>query len=496
MWTLRRINLIVKPNYFKLRKFSTPSLVIINECQKLRESIQSLNDKVRGPLEKATQKNTILPFVFLLGNHSSGKSSFINYLLQRKVQTAGVAPTDDSFTIIVPGAADLDRDGPAFIGDPDMGFSGLRNFGPTLMHHTQLKVRSDTIIKDFMLVDSPGMIDSPTSRNQFGVGNKVMDRGYDFEAVVKWYANRADVILLFFDPDKPGTTGETLSILTNSLVGMEYKLHIILNKADQFRKIHDFARAYGSLCWNLSKVIQRKDLPRIYTMCLPTEYRTRAAGDRGADSDGGGEEAASLGQGLLDLQTSREDVVQEVLNAPKRRIDNEITRLNDSLQLLQMHCQILDTIILSYRKLLWKSRFITAGTSISTATLFGGAVSLGLPMELLAAVGSLGALGNAGLWLWFRNILQHEAHDLISETRLENTFNRAYARRIAEKDEYITALWIRVKDHIRMGVNEVDLPNLTRLRATEIAELERILELDVPNLRRKVAPLLTSFTDV
>ena len=45
-----------------------------------------------------------MPFVFLLGNHSSGKSSFINFLLGRAVQTTGVAPTDDSFTIIMPGA--------------------------------------------------------------------------------------------------------------------------------------------------------------------------------------------------------------------------------------------------------------------------------------------------------------------------------------------------------------------------------------------------------
>jgi hypothetical protein len=26
---------------------------------------------------------------------------------------------------------------------------------------------------------------------------------YDFEGTVKWFAERADVILLFFDPDKP-----------------------------------------------------------------------------------------------------------------------------------------------------------------------------------------------------------------------------------------------------------------------------------------------------
>ena len=49
-----------------------------------------------------------------------------------------MAPTDDSFTIIVPGPGDEDRDGPAFIGDPDMGFSGLKAFGPNLIHHTQV----------------------------------------------------------------------------------------------------------------------------------------------------------------------------------------------------------------------------------------------------------------------------------------------------------------------------------------------------------------------
>lgn len=64
-----------------------------------------------------------------------------------------------------------------------------------------------------MIVDSPGMIDSPvSSTHQHGAGgggrgelkNNAMDRGYNFEEVVKWYAERADVILLFFDPDKPG----------------------------------------------------------------------------------------------------------------------------------------------------------------------------------------------------------------------------------------------------------------------------------------------------
>ncbi len=240
---------------------------VLEEIRRLRKTIHPIACKYHAPAEQIQSNNTLYPFVLVLGNHSSGKSSFINYLLKRKVQATGVAPTDDNFTIIGHGMEDVDRNGPALVGDPDLGFQGLESFGSVLVNHTQLKIRSDIAIKDFMIVDSPGMIDSPMHNN--GHVDATMDRGYNFEQVIRWYAERADVILLTFDPEKPGSTGETLSILTTSLVGLDHKLFIILNKADQFRKIHDFARAYGSLCWNLSKVIPRKDLPRIYTMCLP-----------------------------------------------------------------------------------------------------------------------------------------------------------------------------------------------------------------------------------
>ena len=33
-----------------------------------------------------------------------------------------------------------------------------------------------------------------------------------------------------------------------------------------------------------------------------------------------GEDGQSLGRGLVDLEVTREEVVQEVLNAPKRRV--------------------------------------------------------------------------------------------------------------------------------------------------------------------------------
>lgn len=75
----------------------------MNRCNELHASfIQPLNDNVHGPLEKLNTggyQSTKMPFVFVLGNHSSGKSSFINYVLGRNIQTAGVAPTDDRYLV-------------------------------------------------------------------------------------------------------------------------------------------------------------------------------------------------------------------------------------------------------------------------------------------------------------------------------------------------------------------------------------------------------------
>ena len=452
---------------------------IVSECLKLRQSVQSTNDRIKGPLDKAAQQNTILPFVFLLGNHSSGKSSFVNYVCQRKVQTAGVAPTDDSFTIIVPGPSDVDRDGPTCIGDPDLGFASLRNFGPQLVHHTALKIRSNTALKNFMIVDTPGMIDSPLTMGR----QAVMDRGYDFEGVCRWYAERADVILLFFDPDKPGTTGETLQVLTNSLVGLDHKLHIILNKADQFRQIHDFARAYGSLCWNLSKVIQRKDLPRIYTMCLPPTFHARGSGGQSS------EEGRTLGQGLIDLEATREEVVGEVLNAPKRRVDNEISRLSDSISILQMHCLLVEDLHKEYSKRLWRNRATVSATALTSAGAVLGELSLSLPPQAAAGTVLGGALASAALYYFQAQSLEELLNALVGAERIEATFRKLYARKIADKDEYILSLWARVREHLRIGLSAAELRSMDRPSSGEIAMLERILDVDVPALRRKSAPV-------
>ncbi|CEG45747.1 rme1-like gtpase atpase without a c-terminal eh domain protein [Plasmopara halstedii] len=455
-----------------------------------------LNEKLLGPLDRKHREEKLpsLPFVFLLGNHSSGKSSFINYLLQRDVQSTGVAPTDDGFTIIAPGNADLDQDGPALVGDPDLGFSGLRIYGPALIQRTQLKVRKG-IQANYMLVDSPGMIDSPqTLPHQLQVGydansnrlsnqqqqsnnpkGRVSDRGYDFPEVVRWYAERADVILLFFDPDKPGTTGETLSILTRSLIGMDHKLHLVLNKVDQFRKIHDFARAYGSLCWNLSKVIPLKDLPRIYTMCIPTNDNQMQA-------------AEGLGASMKDLDAMREEVVNEVQRAPERRVDNLITNLYDSSRLLKMHAEVFEDLRVRYASEKWSRSALVAATFVGGNGLAASALFTGVAIEATAGLSILSVLASAGAVWHNSNVMAQLERNLLLEESLSELFRRRYGRQLADGDEYVLSLWKRVLPSLQVAIHTLGFNKLPKLKSSEIGALDNIISSEIPKLRRQCAP--------
>jgi len=426
--------------------------------------LRPINIKLMGPLGANQDDNVALPFVFLLGNHSSGKSSFINFMLGRDVQTTGVAPTDDSFTIITPGSEDTDRDGPALIGNPDLGFASLRAFGPSLISHTQLKVRKELAIENMMMVDSPGMIDSPGSIN-----DPLAGRGYDFSQVVKWYAERADVVFLFFDPDKPGTTGETLEVLTTALSGIDHKLHIVLNKADQFTKIHDFARAYGSLCWNLSKVIHRKDLPRIYTTCLPV-----------------GQPDSTLG--ISDLERTREEVIAEALKAPARRSENVVTRLLDHAMLLKVHMKVLEAIqnkTRSFQRNLWGG---TIGTIVTGQALALGAAASHIPEHLCLGVGLASIAGGVASHLVRQKSYENARQEMCTEHGLTGLFEQAHALQLATGDMYVRELWKRVLPPLVITARTHGLENIDNVRSSDVTAVDAVLGQEVPRLRRLAAP--------
>ena len=202
------------------------------------------------------------------------------------------------------GDAEESLDGQTVVTHPDLDYQDMADLGPEFLAKLQYKTYPAEILRHLTLIDSPGMIDSAS-------GSQL--RGYDFRECVRRFAESADLILFFFDPDKPGTTGEAISIFTEQLVGLEHKLLIVLNKVDLFDHIRDFARTYGTLCWNLSKTIPTKDTPRIYTTYIP---------DLGT-GDVDQKNTIPLG----DFDASREEIIAEIKRAPARRANNLVSGL-------------------------------------------------------------------------------------------------------------------------------------------------------------------------
>ena len=290
-----------------------------------------------------------VPVVLFLGNHSSGKSSLLNWVLEKEgVQDTGVAPTDDGFTVLLYGETAEDVCGPAALARLPGEFKSLESLGPSFLCHLKIKFRPIALLKDLALVDSPGMIDSAEG---------TISRDYDFSNAVRRFALLADMIFFLFDPEKPGTTGETVDVFATSLRGCEFKLRVLLNKCDRFTSLYDFARTYGAVCWNLARVLKTKDLPKIYT--------TYSGGERDVP-------ASSLDFG--DFNNHRKEFLAILKNATVRRRDNIFAAAYTDFVGLSVRMAVVN--VASSR--IASRRFQNVSVGLLCALSFGGAVGMSM----------------------------------------------------------------------------------------------------------------------
>lgn len=396
------------------------------------------------------------PLVLMLGNHSSGKSTFINYLLGADVQRTGVAPTDDGFTILTHGPTPAELDGHAVVSNPNLPYEGLRHFGDALVSHIRLKLRPAELLENVTLIDSPGMIDEAKAEN---------GRGFDFPGVVRWFAERADLVLVFFDPDKPGTTGETLQVFRQSLGGIDHKLLIVLNKVDQFQNLHDFARAYGALCWNLGKVIPRKDLPMIYNTFVPI------AGKSPSDLR------------LDDFETAREDLIAELRQAPTRRLDNQITQLAGFAERLRLHAGVINEAARRYRSLRLRA---ILGLGLVGLTAAAIAVALGAVIALPAIAG---VLALAALVLRFSTLPRAQKRLIAG---FDDIFASLHDHELLMRDraEDLHAVWAEIRARTREVAEKRGLGAFRKMDAPARAALDALIETEIPAQRSALFDVL------
>ncbi|SMF21797.1 dynamin family protein [Pseudobacteriovorax antillogorgiicola] len=318
------------------------------------------------------------PVVLLLGNYSSGKSTLINELLGQPVQKTGQAPTDDSFTVITYNEDDEreDRDGMVLLNDPEFPFSSLKKQGKRFASHFKLKKVKSPFLESLALIDTPGMLDSVSER----------DRGYDYQEVIGEFANIADLILILFDPHKAGTIRETYESLRKTIPKSTYEDRVlfVLNRVDECENLNDLLRVYGTLCWNLSQMTGRKDIPHIHFT-----YSS---------------ENANPPEFLGLLQNQRAELKQNILKAPKHRLDHLATYIEDHSEKLS---HFLEAIIqYGRKKRLLMLQLTLLGLLVSG--LFGGLVfwllsssdlSASLSREAIPFLGSGAALVSLIAWV-------------------------------------------------------------------------------------------------
>jgi EH domain-containing protein 1 len=307
------------------------------------------------------------PLVLVLGNYSSGKSALINEFLGADVQATGQAPTDDSFTIITynetaspdsPIRVAEVRDGKHLLNDPEFPFETLKKHGQRFAAHFRLKKVNSPFLKTLAIIDTPGMLDSITER----------DRGYSYQNVIGDLAQIADLILVLFDPHKAGTIREAHTSLRDTLPvrTFEDRVLFVLNRIDECGSLTDLLRVYGTLCWNLSQITGRKDIPMIHLT-----YSPRAA----IDSKNRLELDTSY---LQYLENQREELRKAVLEAPKHRLDHLATFVETHSERLSHFLEAL----ISYQRKLYRYR--------------RNSILLGLLFSLLGSAAAVGLLVHAG----------------------------------------------------------------------------------------------------
>ncbi|KAI5065316.1 hypothetical protein GOP47_0020011 [Adiantum capillus-veneris] len=257
------------------------------------------------------------PMVMLLGQYSTGKTTFIKHLLKCDYPGAhiGPEPTTDRFIVVKGGPDSRSIPGNTIAVQSNLPFTGLTKFGAAFLSKFECSEMSHPLLDHITFVDTPGVLSGEKQRTQ---------RSYDFTGVTEWFASKSDLILLLFDPHKLDISDEFKRVIS-SLRGHEDKIRVVLNKADQV-STQQLMRVYGALMWSLGKVLNTPEVVRVYVGSF---------NDKPINQQLGG----SIGKDLFEPE--QDNLLADLKDIPRKSCDRKINEFVKRARAAKIHAFII-----------------------------------------------------------------------------------------------------------------------------------------------------------
>ena len=98
------------------------------------------------------------PSVLLLGQYSTGKTTFIKHLLQKEYPGThiGPEPTTDRFVVVMGGKEERRTPGNTLVVETDKPYADLAKFGTSFLNKLDCTECDSRLLDDVTLIDTPG----------------------------------------------------------------------------------------------------------------------------------------------------------------------------------------------------------------------------------------------------------------------------------------------------------------------------------------------------